>query len=149
MKKANFESYSIEIRLKFEGIDEILIPVDLDIGTVAPLYLIENQERNVFLPKDVEKSLYGYGASGAIYTYSGILEKVTIGKNVLFDVPFEMAEKNANINSKIVEIGTLGLPLMMRFNVTFEYFKKQIYFEPNTNFGEDFVNTMDDSLKKR
>ena len=95
------------------------------------------------IPENTEKKLYGYGASGAIYTYAGKLEKVIVGDYTLSHVPFEMAEKNANTNSKIVEIGTLGLPLMMKFNVTFDYFMKQIYFEPNKNFRKDFVNTRD------
>ena len=145
MKKANFESYSIDIWLKFKGKDEILMPVDLDLGTVAPLYLIENPTRNMMIPENTEKKLYGYGASGAIYTYAGKLEKVIVGDYTLSHVPFEMAEKSANVNSNVVEIGTLGLPLLMKFNVTFDYFRKQIYFEPNKNFREDFINIWDDN----
>lgn len=36
---------------------------------------------------------------------------------------------DANIDNSIVKLGTSSLPLMKRFNITFDYFNQMMYFE--------------------
>jgi hypothetical protein len=45
-------------------------------------------------------------------------------------------EADANVDAHIVEAGTIGLPLMRRFNITFDYFNNLMYFEPNESLGD-------------
>jgi hypothetical protein len=49
-----------------------------------------------------------------------------------------VVEGSANTDSSIVEAGTFGLPLMRRFNVTFDYFRRLMYLEPSKSFGTAF-----------
>ncbi len=138
MTKTGNDSYSIPLKLKLADTDDISVNIDLDIGTISPLYITENKALNITIPENSEKKFYGYGASGAIYSYLGAIEKVTIGEHSLFNVPANFAEESSNPDSHDERIGLLGLPFMMQFNVTFDYFNKVIYFEPNKSFGKPF-----------
>jgi len=60
----------------------------------------------------VEKTLIGYGASGALYGYQGVLKKVQLGDFTLQDIPAEFVQADASLDNSIVKLGTFGLPLM-------------------------------------
>jgi hypothetical protein len=131
-------SYGIPFTLREAGAEAHDATLDIDIGTIFPLYLIEDPKRGIRIPAGAPKSLIGYGASGALYGYQGRIAEVDLGGYTLRDVPAEFVERGANADSTVVQSGTFGLPLMRRFAVTFDYFHKILYVKPNGHFGEAF-----------
>jgi hypothetical protein len=138
MREGANGSYCIPFSLRMAGGQPREVMLDIDIGTIFPLYLIESAGNGIRIPAGAPKSLIGYGASGAIYGYQGRIAAVGIGGYTLRDVPAEFVERDSNADSTVVEAGTFGLPLMRRFDVTFDYFNKVLYLEPNGSFGAAF-----------
>lgn len=138
MHKNENGSYSIPFSLQMADLKTHKINLDIDLGTVSPLYLIENKKNSIRIPGNSEKKLLGYGASGAIYGFQGSIQAVNIGSYSLKNVPAEFVEEKANDDSTVVETGTFGLPLMKKFNITFDYFNRKMYFEPNKSFIDSF-----------
>jgi hypothetical protein len=136
MLKRDNGSYCIPFTLQIadKSIENCLI--DIDLGTVFPLHLFENKQMNIILPLHAEKHILGYGASGKIVGYSDKINKVTIGNYSFDNVPTEFVEESKN--SSIIETGTFGIPLMEKFNITFDYFNLKMYIEPNKNFTLPF-----------
>jgi len=56
---------------------------------------------------------------------------------VLRDVPtaFQVVGQNSNIYGNTM----IGLSLLRRFNVIFDYFKERIILEPSESFGDGFT----------
>ena len=131
-------SYCIPFSLRTADSEARVVMLDIDIGTISPLYLIGSEKNGIRIPAGVPKSLLGYGASGAIHGYRGRVAAVGIGGYSLVDVPAEFVEASANADTAVVESGTFGIPLMKRFNITFDYFRRIMYLEPNRNFGAPF-----------
>ncbi|MCF8307364.1 MAG: hypothetical protein K9I80_13105 [Ignavibacteriales bacterium] len=122
-------AYSVPFVLKTAEDNILKIDLEIDLGTVYNFYLIENEKEQIYLPLGAEKKLIGYGASGAIYGYEGMLKEVKIGEYVLNDIEAEFVESGANADAGSMKLGTFGLPLMRRFNVTFDYFGRVMYFD--------------------
>ena len=129
MSPVGGDSYSVPFRITTAEDVEIDINLDIDLGTIYNFYLIENESYGIKIPVGVEKTLIGYGASGALYGYQGVLKKVQLGDFTLQDIPAEFVQADASLDNSIVKLGTFGLPLMKRFNITFDYFNKVMYFE--------------------
>ena len=110
--------------------------IDIDLGTIFPLHIFENKKMNINLPINAEKHILGYGASGKIIGYSDKINKVKIGNYSFDNVPTEFVEESKNFS--IIEAGTFGIPLMEKFNITFDYFNLKMYIEPNKNFTSPF-----------
>jgi hypothetical protein len=131
-------SYGIPFSLRMADGEPRKVMLDIDIGTIFPLYLIENPGHGIRIPPGAPKSLIGYGASGALYGYEGRIAEVGIGGYTLHDVPAEFVERGANADTTVVESGTFGIPLMRRFTITFDYFDRVMFLEPNASFGAAF-----------
>jgi len=131
-------AYSIPVTIRMPDSEELEVRLDIDLGGIYPLDLIENEALNIRRPENSEKQHLGYGASGEITGYVGQIDMVRIGSYTLDNVTAVFVEEGANVNSDIIHAGTIGLPLMRRFNITFDYFNNLMYFEPNQSFGDSF-----------
>ena len=140
MSEVDFDSYTAPIRLGMQNGHEVEMDIVLDIGTIAPLYLRTNKELGISIPENTKKKLYGYGASGAIYSHHGSVHWINIGEHTLYNVPVEFEANNTSPDSSNEKTGLLGLPLMMMFDITFDYFNGLLYLEPNESFNKAFEN---------
>ena len=131
-------AYSIPVTARLPGSGDIELALDIDLGGIYPLELIENRALDIVRPAGARKEHLGYGASGEITGYSGRLEMVRVDGYELDNVPTVFVEKGANADADIVRAGTVGLPLMKRFNITFDYFNNMMYLEANESFGDPF-----------
>ena len=137
MHKRDNGSYCIPFTLQIADkvIEDYLI--DIDLGTIFPLHLFENKKMNIDLPANAEKHILGYGGSGKIIGCSGNIDKVKIGNYSFDNVQTEFVEESKNLS--IIEAGTFGIPLMEKFNITFDYFNLKMYIEPNKNYTAPFT----------
>lgn len=110
--------------------------VDIDFGGIYPLLIALNNKNNIPLPKDA-KPLASYGAQGKNSEYRAKIKKMTIGK-YSFDNPTAVFgnEKTSRIHPD--NLGVIGLPLFMKFNIIFDYFNNKLYLTPNSFFNEPF-----------
>ncbi len=133
MHKRENGSYCLpfELHTKTGSVHKVLL--DIDIGTVFPLYLISNHTNNIPIPSNVERKFLGVGASGDLYGYNDTLIELRFGDYVLKNYPTMIVKAATNADTSIVESGTFGIELMKQFNVTFDYFNEVLYFEPNSN----------------
>ena len=112
--------------------------VDIDFGGIYPFKIALNNKHHIPLPPNVEER-FSYGAQGMVPEYSGEIQSMTIGK-YKFDHPTVMFgdEKTSRIHPD--NLGVIGLPFFMKFNVIFDYFNDRLYLEPNKNFEPSFEN---------
>jgi hypothetical protein len=129
-------AYSIPVRIRTIGYNEMDHSLFIDLGGIYPLSLFIDQYPAFFKPTS-EKILLGYGASGAIHGYKDQIESLTIAGYEMKKVPTvitDSAEKADHTNT------TIGLPLLMRFNLIFDYFNERLYLEPNSHFYDPYTN---------
>ena len=129
-------SYSIPMHLKMKGKESIDHDIFIDLGGIDPVALPINEKLGFDRP-NTEKIYLGTGASGEIYGYNGSIEYLNIAGYEMMNVPaiFEESDNKGNyINT------TIGLPLLMKFNLVFDYFNETLYLEPNMNFNEPYKN---------
>ena len=141
MRLGGNEAYTIPITIRMPDSEELDLIMDIDLGGIYPLHIIENDVLSIRRPEDAEKEHLGYGASGEVTGYKGHIGFVRVGSHAMSDVPAVFVEEGANTNPDIVRGGTVGLPLFKRFNITFDYFNSLMYFEPNESFGNPFEET--------
>ena len=110
--------------------------IDIDFGGVYALKIALNNKNNIKLPENVENT-ESYGAQGRTSEYSGKIKNFTFGK-FTFDNPtvFFGDRKTSRIHPN--NLGVIGLPLFMKFNITFDYFNNKLYLKPNENFDKPF-----------
>lgn len=140
MTAVEYDSYCIPIKLELADGNSVSTQIMLDIGTIAPLYLRCDVDKGISVPEKTEKELYGYGASGAIYAYKGTVSRIDIGKYSMYNIPTVFEEEKPEQKGTNKKFGLLGLPLMMKFHITFDYFHNVLYLEPNDLFSSGFTS---------
>ena len=110
--------------------------VDIDFGGIYPLKIALNNRHNIQLPVDV-KRIHSTGAQGKNTEYSGKIKSLTFGKYTFNnpDVVFGDAKTSRIFPDNL---GVIGLPLFMKFNIIFDYISNKIYIDPNENFDKPF-----------
>ena len=111
--------------------------INIDFGGIYSLKIALNNKYNIKLPENVEKT-ESYGTQGKSPEYKGKIKSFTFG-NYQFDNPTVIFgdKKTSRIHPN--NLGVIGLPLFMKFNITFDYFSNQLYIKPNENF-DNFLN---------
>lgn len=110
--------------------------VDIDFGGIYALKIALNNKHNIQLPAGVTKT-FSYGAQDKATEYKGKIISMTISK-FKFDNPVAVFgdEKTSRIHPD--NLGVIGLPLFMKFDIIFDYLNNKIYLEPNESFNEPF-----------
>jgi hypothetical protein len=130
MKADSTGSYHIPVSIKY-GDTVIEKRLYLDLGGIYPVSLVTNE---VFRLKGEEvKKHLGYGASGPIYGFESTVDYLKIGDFKLnnLEVVFTEDESGGDHTNQ-----TIGLPLLMRFNIALDYFDNVLYLAPNNSFTE-------------
>ena len=110
--------------------------VDIDFGGVDPLNIALNNKHKIQLPSDVKKKI-SIGAQGKASEFSGKIQSMTIGDYKFDNVTAIFGdEKTSRIHPN--NLGVIGLPLFMKFNITFDYLNNKLYIEPNKYFDDPF-----------
>ncbi len=110
--------------------------IDIDFGGVYPIKIALNSKYNINLPEDA-KETHSYGAQGKSTEFSGKIGSMTIGKYQFDDLTAIFGDKNTSrIHPE--NLGVIGLPLFMKFYITFDYINYKLYLEPNKNINIPF-----------
>lgn len=92
------------------------------------------------IPEKRMETRLGRGIAGEIPGYVCRMDSVFIDdfffNDVLVSAPFEGAYYNSIKRGS--KVGTFGGEMLLRFNVTFDYFSKKMYLEKSPDFGKKF-----------
>lgn len=134
MQENTSGAYSIPFH--FEMVDGTVYNdrVDIDFGGIYPLKVALGNTHNIQLPAEVTET-YSYGAQGKCTEYRGTIKSMTIG-DYTFENPNIVFgdEKTSRIHPE--NLGVVGLPLFMKFNIIFDYINNKLYIEPNENYDK-------------
>ena len=107
----------------------------VDLGGIYPLYLLIGGDSPISLPEDAEEAVLGVGF-GTDRGYLGRVSRLTIGDYTLENIP--TAFKTAGEGPSVFGDTMIGMPLLQRFNLVFDYFRGRLYLEPNRLFDDPF-----------
>jgi hypothetical protein len=135
MKTGPFGSRTVTADVVMPNGAATTIDLLVDLGGIHPLYLPLGKHDAITLPPDAVAATLGTG----LRTQEGYLGKVNtvrLGKYALADVPtaFTPVAKDAGVYGNTM----LGLPLLRRFSVTFDYFHDVMILEPSKSYHDPF-----------
>lgn len=112
----------------------------VDLGASHPLSL-ENMVSSSELPKKCIPANLGIGFDGPITGYISRITEVELGtykiRNLISSFP-----ENDSIKRDVRRDGNLGLGVLKKFIVVFDYADKLIYLKPGPNYDEPFEHDM-------
>ena len=125
-------TYSVPFKITTEDGKVYKDRADIDLGGIYPFKVALNTAHAIQAPSGA-KERPAFGGT----EYFAKIENMTIG-DYTFEQPTVVFgdEKTARVHPK--NIGMIGLPMFMKFNIIFDYFNNKIYIEPNRNFNKPF-----------
>lgn len=110
---------------------------DIDFGGIYSFKASLGNDNGIELPEEKEE-IIGFGAQGKITSYKGKLNSMTFGKYKFKNPSIMFGDaKTARVFPE--NLGVIGLPMFMKFNIAFDYFNNKIYIEPNENFDGEII----------
>jgi hypothetical protein len=124
------------IEVEVETTAGVATTLDLlvDLGGIHALYLPLGQYDTITLPADAREEVLGVGYGRPDMGHIGQVSKVQIGPYAMSNV--RTAFKDTSGGSADYGSAMVGMPLLQRFNVTFDYFCDRLILEPNRSFHE-------------
>lgn len=118
-------------------------PLDLviDLGAGHALSLDLKSNNNFVLPENALESRIGTGAIGDIFGHIGRVSKFLMG-NYHFDDMVTTFSNGPLARGFLKCNGNLGIEILRRFFVTFDYKNSKIYLKPNVYFDDPFIFNM-------
>ncbi len=130
------DSRNVPCILELEKDKTISFELLLDLGGVHPLSLIVGSPAAVQLPEGAVESSIGYGMQGEVFGHMGRVHRFSLAGYWLNDVVSAFSTPDAS--GGMGKTGLIGMPLLSRFNIVFDYFEGKIYLEPNSHFHDPF-----------
>jgi len=119
------------------------IPLDfvVDLGASHALSLNTTTNENIKIPKGAIESSLGHGIQGEVMGHVGRVAAFRLGGFTLKDVvtSFNQSESLAKLEGGQ---GNVGLGILKRFNIIFDYAHDQIILRPNRQFKKQFEFNM-------
>ncbi len=116
----------------------------VDLGAGHPISL-ENMIKKHGLPQKFIIANLGVGLTGPISGFLSRIDEVDLGKykmkKVISSFPNDYDEETLKSLS-IPRDGNVGVGLLKRFTVIFDYHDNELYLKPNSNFDEPFEHDM-------
>lgn len=123
MTKDESGAYSIPVMIRTEG-GEIHRDIFIDLGGIFGISLVINKQfANCY---NGDRKLLAYGASGPIYGYEGNIPEIQIGDKKALNVDAIFTEDESGGDHTNL---TIGLPLLKKFNIIFDYQGSSLYLK--------------------
>ncbi len=116
----------------------------IDTGAGHPVSLETNDGVPFKLPENKINANLGIGLTGPINGYVGRIKSLKIGKYILEDVITAFPD-HKDLSSGIYPVsrnGNMGIAVLKRFNVVFDYHRSSIYIKPSFKHKEPFEHDM-------
>jgi hypothetical protein len=126
------------------GNEEIPSKLLIDIGNSDALWLFENKEKNINVPKVKFEDYLGKGFSGDIHGFRAKIKSVTINcfqfANPIVAFPDSVSIKS--VNRVADRAGSIGGELLKRFNIIFDYPNQTLYLKKSSYYDDPFSYNM-------
>lgn len=113
----------------------------IDTGAGHPVSIETNSFK---LPDRKIKGNLGIGFTGPISGYIGRVNSLNLGafplKNIIAAFPEQ--QKTASLTNFVKRTGNIGIAVLRRYHVMFDYSRSFIYIKPSANFNEPFEHDM-------
>jgi len=114
----------------------------IDLGAGHPLSL-ENMSESKEMPKRCIHANLGIGFNGPISGYLSRIQEIELGKYKIKDIISSFPQEDSLQRSMCVKRdGNLGIGLLKKFIVVFDYFHNAIYLKPGPYFKQPFEHDM-------
>lgn len=135
MQPGPFSSRTINADIITHEKKTVTLELLIDLGGLHPVYLAVGRDDGITLPSDAKETSLGEG----LFSQKGYMATVPcikLGDYSLYNVPtaFSVVEKNMSIYGNTM----VGLPLLRKFNIIFDYFNERIILEPSQSFNQPF-----------
>jgi len=130
MKLTEQGTYSVPFKITMKDGKVYKDRADIDFGGIYSLKIALNTHFVIQPPSNARTQPFFGGTE-----YIAKIKSMTIG-DYTFEQPTVVFgdEKTSRIHPQ--NIGVIGLPLFMKFNIIFDYFNNKIYIKPNENFNK-------------
>ncbi len=141
----NFRPF-IRVQVGQKGHKPIEVKLLVDSGASSALFLDEEHNEEIVLPKKTIEHSLGRGLAGIIEGRVGRIHKLKFGSYRFSHVTTSFP-KNWGIGSdnhlikerKDIRYGTLGADILSRFHVIFDYANSQVFLRKSKEFANAFV----------
>ncbi len=135
MHPGPFASRTMTADIVMQNGETVTLELLIDLGGLHALYLPIGRDDRITLPPDAVEASLGRGLFNQ-KGYLGTTKGVRFGNYMLNNVPtaFTVVEKNLDVYGNTM----IGLPLLQRFNLIFDYINEQIVLEPSKSFNVPF-----------
>ncbi|HYQ58022.1 MAG TPA: aspartyl protease family protein [Draconibacterium sp.] len=123
---------------------EVPVKLLVDTGASDALWLSENSDERIRLPKKNIETFLGRGLNGDLYGTKGRIDAIWVGP-VLLTQPIVAFPNSHLIDSLISQNdrnGTIGAEILRRFHVTIDYRNSRLTLRPNNKIKDDFNYNM-------
>ncbi|MEE9442040.1 MAG: hypothetical protein V3V99_05170 [candidate division Zixibacteria bacterium] len=132
-----FGPWSIPVNLKLSDGRDVSVKVLMDLGYNDQLEIATGKENSITVPENSTAGSLGRNIEGTeTLGYFGRMPQIEIGGYKINNaiVAYISEEHSKNTFSEVM----IGLGLLSRFNLVFDYYDKRLFIEPNKNFSEPF-----------
>lgn len=134
----------LEAKVKLPNGTEQVCKLIIDLGAGHPVSL-ENMIKKNGLPQKFVIANLGVGLTGPISGFLSRIDEVDLGKykikKVITSFPNDYDEETLK-NLSIRRDGNLGVGILKRFMVIFDYHDNALYLKPNSSFNDPFEHDM-------
>lgn len=134
----------IDAKVKLPNGTEQLCKLVIDLGAGHPVSL-ENMIKKQGLPQKFIIANLGVGLTGPISGFLSRIDEVALGKykvkKVITSFPNDYDEEMLK-NLSTPRDGNLGVGILKKFMVIFDYHDNALYLKPNSNFSDPFEHDM-------
>jgi hypothetical protein len=134
----------IEALVKLPNGTQQMSKLVVDLGAGHPVSL-ENMIKKHGLPQKFVIANLGVGLTGPISGFLSRIDEIDLGKykvkKVITSFPNDYDEEMLKYMS-VARDGNLGVGILKRFMVIFDYHDNALYLKPNSNYGEPFEHDM-------
>lgn len=117
---------------------EKVIKLLVDLGAGHALSL-ENPDS---LPKKSIKANLGVGLNGLIDGYLGRINGLNIGKHQMKSIITSFPTNDPSNKTSVARSGSVGIGVLRRFDIIFDYQNNMMYLKPNVNLKQTFEHDM-------
>ena len=132
-------AWSIPGTLRMVGGRRVTMDLMMDLGFNAQMQVVTGDEHDFVAPEGARPADFGMNIQRQVMRgCAGRLPGVEIGGFEVADVPTEFVSKESG--AQIFHEAMIGLGLLSRFNLVFDYSRQRLFVEPNGNFTKPFSN---------
>lgn len=113
----------------------------IDLGAGHPLAIESSPQYAGHLKRVIMANL-GVGLTGPVNGYISRIGELFVGKYKFTDVITSFPDSNVHVKYIIPRDGSLGMGVLKKFLLVFDYKNQKIYLKPNARFKEPFEHDM-------